>query len=140
MLVKNPARRPVQHSFYNDKNELKIIEIQGGEIKEIDDKIAKLWLKHGFVVEYVEPKKAKEEKEELLAKIAKLEAELAAKKDEDKGKKKEAPELEALKIKADELGISYAKNIGIDALTKKIEEFEAAKEDEDKEGQTEDKE
>lgn len=85
MLVKNNAKRPVQHSFYNEKQELIIVEIAGGEVKEIQDDIAKLWLKHGLVVEYVEPKKAKEEKEELLAKIAKLEAENAAlKKEEEK--------------------------------------------------------
>lgn len=85
MLVKNNAKRPVQHSFYNDKQELIIVEIAGGEVKEIQDDIAKLWLKHGLVIEYVEPKKAKEEKEELLAKIAKLEAENAAlKKEEEK--------------------------------------------------------
>lgn len=83
MLVKNNAKRPVQHSFYNDKQELIIVEIAGGEVKEIQDDIAKLWLKHGLVVEYVEPKKAKEEKEELLAKIAKLEAENAALKKEE---------------------------------------------------------
>ena len=76
MLVKNPARRAIQHSFYNDKQELKIIEIQGGEIKEIEDEIAEIWLKHGLVVEYADPKKAKEEKEELLNKIADLEAQL----------------------------------------------------------------
>ena len=140
MLVKNNAKRPVQHSFYNDKQELIIVEIAGGEVKEIQDDIAKLWLKHGLVVEYVEPKKAKEEKEELIARIKELEAQLkAAKKDENKEKEKEAPELESLKIKADELGITYAKNIGIDALTKKIDEFEAAKKDENKEGQTKDK-
>lgn len=82
MLVKNNAKRPIQHTFYNDKQELQIVEILGGEVKEIQNDIAELWLKHGLVVEYVEPKKAKEEKEELLAKIAKLEAELAAKKEE----------------------------------------------------------
>jgi len=75
MLVKNNARRPVQHTFFNDKLELQIVEIAGGEVKEIQDDIAEIWLKHGLVIEYVEPKKAKEEKEELLAKIAKLEAE-----------------------------------------------------------------
>ena len=85
MLVKNNAKRPVQHSFYNEKQELIIVEIAGGEVKEIQDDIAKLWLKHGLVVEYVEPKKAKEEKEELLAKIKELESQLkAAKKDEVK--------------------------------------------------------
>ena len=82
MLVKNNSKRPIQHSFYNEKQELIIVEIAGGEIKDINDEIAKLWLKNGLVIEYVEPKKAKEEKEELLAKIAKLEAELAAKKEE----------------------------------------------------------
>ena len=81
MLVKNTLKRPVQHTFYNDKQELEIVEIAGGEVKEINDDIAKLWLKHNLVEEYVEPKKAKEEKDELLAKIAKLEAELAAKKE-----------------------------------------------------------
>ena len=83
MLVKNNSKRPIQHSFYNDKQELIIVEIAGGEIKEIDDEIAKLWLKNGLVIEYVEPKKAKEEKEELLAKIAELEAALKANKKEE---------------------------------------------------------
>ena len=83
MLVKNNFKRPIQHSFYNKKQELIIVEIAGGEIKEIDDEIAKLWLKNGLVIEYVEPKKAKEEKEELLAKIAELEAALKANKKEE---------------------------------------------------------
>ncbi len=77
MLVKNNAKRPIQHTFYNNKQGLQVVEIAGGEIKEIADDVAKLWLKHGLVTEYIEPKKAKEEKEELLEKIAKLEAENA---------------------------------------------------------------
>lgn len=87
MLIKNNRKCPIQHTFYDEKKELQIIEIAGGEVKEIQDDIAELWLKNGLVIEYVEPKKAKEEKEELLAKIAKLEAENAALKEPEEEKK-----------------------------------------------------
>lgn len=92
MLVKNTAKRAVQHTYFNKNNELIVVEIQGGEVKDIEDKIAEIWLKHGLVTEYVEPKRAKEEKEELLAKIAKLEA-------ENKALKKEEPKEEAKETK-----------------------------------------
>lgn len=140
MLVKNPARRSIQHSYYNDSQELIIVEIEGGEVKEIEDKIAKLWLKHGLVVEYVEPKKAKEEKEELLAKIAQLEAENKALKSGQTEDKDEIKLIDALKKEADELGISYAKNIGIEKLKEKIDAFISEKAKDEKDGQTEDKE
>lgn len=140
MLVKNPARRSVQHSYYNDSQELIIVEIEGGEVKEIEDKIAKLWLKHGLVVEYVEPKKAKEEKEELLAKIAQLEAENKSLKSGQTEDKDEIKLIDALKKEADELGISYAKNIGIEKLKEKIDAFISEKAEDKKDGQTEDKE
>lgn len=75
MLIQNKSSHAYQHSGYNKKMELEIVEIKAGEIKEIDDKIAEKWLKTGKVVEYVEPKAAKEEKDELLAQIEKLKAE-----------------------------------------------------------------
>lgn len=40
---------------------------------------------------------------------------------------KEASELEALKKEADELGIKYNKNIGINKLQEKIEKYKAEK-------------
>lgn len=75
MLIQNKSSHAFQHSKYNEKMELEIVEIKAGEIKEIEDKIAEKWLKTNKVVEYVEPKAAKEEKDELLAEIEKLKAE-----------------------------------------------------------------
>ena len=97
MLVKNNAKRAIQHSYYDDKKELVIIEIAGGEVKDIEDEVAKVWLKHGLVSEYVEPKKAKEEKEELLAKIAKLEAENKALKGAEKAVETDKTETKTTK-------------------------------------------
>lgn len=74
-----------------------------GAVADIPDDIAKIWLKINGVEEYVAP-----------ADLQKVEEE--AKK-----------ELEALKKEADELGIQYAKNIGVEALTKKIEAKKAEK-------------
>lgn len=75
MLIQNKSNHPLQHSEYSKDFKLKIIEIKAGEVKEIDDSIAQKWLKSGLVAEYVEPKAAKEEKDELLKEIEKLKAE-----------------------------------------------------------------
>lgn len=77
MKLHNQANHAFQHSFMNDKNDLVIVEIKAGEIKEIDDEIAKIWLKTGEVVEFVEPKEAKElenENAKLKAELEKLKA------------------------------------------------------------------
>lgn len=47
--------------------------------------------------------------------------------DTEEETEKEAPELEALKKEADELGVKYGRTIGIDTLRKRIEEFKANK-------------
>lgn len=125
MLLQNKSSYSLQHSEYDKNFKLQIIEIKAGEVKEIDDKIAEKWLKTGLVVEYVEPKAAKAKEDELLAEIEKLKAENAKLKGYKDKDQKDAPELEALKKEADELGIQYAKNIGIAALTKKIEDKKA---------------
>lgn len=75
MRVHNKSKNNFQHSFLNEKNELVVINLEAGQIAEVDDEIAKIWLKTGKVVEFVEPAAAKEEKEELLAEIEKLKAE-----------------------------------------------------------------
>lgn len=75
MLIENKSKHNLQHSAYDEKFKLEIVEIKAGEVKEIEDSIAKKWLKTGLVVEYVEPKAAKEKESELLAEIEKLKAE-----------------------------------------------------------------
>ena len=77
MKLHNKSTHPFQHSYFDKKMDLVSIEIKAGEIKEIDDEIAKKWLKTGEVVEFVEPKEAKEEKDKLLKEIEKLKAENA---------------------------------------------------------------
>ena len=76
MIIENKSKHNLQHSAYDEKFKLEIVEIKAGEVKEIEDSIAKKWLKTGLVVEYVEPKAAKaleDENKELKAKIAELE-------------------------------------------------------------------
>lgn len=79
--------------------------IEAGEIKEIkDEKMAKILLKQEGIEETItkeDVKKVEEENEKL----------------------KQELELAKLKEEATELGIKFPKNIGIDTLTKKIEEF-----------------
>lgn len=77
MKIHNKSKHPFQHSYYDKKMVLHIVEIGAGEIKEIEDDIAKVWLKTGEVVEFVAPEEAKEEKDELLKEIEKLKAENA---------------------------------------------------------------
>lgn len=90
MKLHNKSSHPFQHSYFDKNMDLVSIEIKAGEIKEIDDKIAKVWLKTGNVVEFVEPQEAKEEKDELLKEIEKLKAENAKlKSKDDKPKVKE---------------------------------------------------
>jgi len=81
--------------------------INPDEVKEVDNKIAKDLLKHPNIEEYV----GVEDVKNLEGENEKLKKQLA---------------LEQAKNKANELGISYAKNIGLEALLKKIEKFENA--------------
>lgn len=120
MKLQNKAQNAFQASYYNDKMQLVIIEIQAGEIKDItDEKIAKQWLKTGKVVEFSDPAEAKAKEKELLAEIEKLKAENAELKGEEKEEKPLS--IDDFKKIADELGISYPKNIGIKKLQEKID-------------------
>lgn len=98
----------------NDYNIMYGLEfIKANEVKEINDKkIIELLLKQPGIEEYFDKKEAKALKEEN----EKLKAQL--------DKEKELSELDKAKQKADELGIEYAKNIGLKSLLKKIEDFE----------------
>lgn len=73
MKVRNKSRRTYQHSELNKKGQIRIIDIKPEEIKEVPEKIAKVWLKTGDVIEYADPK----DQAELQDENAKLKAELA---------------------------------------------------------------
>lgn len=96
-----------------NKNTYKIMYgldfIEPNEVKELDDKLAKILLKHPNVEEFI-----------AVAEAKKLE-------DENAELKKQL-ELERAKNKADKLGITYSKNIGLEKLLKRIEDFEKSKE------------
>ena len=86
MKIQNKSRRTYQHSELNAEGKISIIDIKPGEIKEVSENIAKVWLKTGDVIEYADPK----EQAELQNENAKLKAELAALKKEEKTAKKPA--------------------------------------------------
>lgn len=77
MKIQNKSKHPFQHSYYDKSMKLIIIEIQAGEIKEIDDEIAKIWLKTGQCVEFVAPEDLKAKEEKLNKEIEKLKEENA---------------------------------------------------------------
>ena len=92
-----------------NKNTYKIMYglefINPGEVKEVSDKLAKVLVNQPNVEEFVaveDAKKLENENAELKRELALVEA----------------------KAKADKLGISYAKNIGLEKLLEKIEKFE----------------
>lgn len=75
MKLHNISKHPLQHSCLDENMHLVSVEIKAGEIKEIEDEIAKVWLKTGAVVEFVAPEDAKalnQEIEKLKAENAKL--------------------------------------------------------------------
>lgn len=77
MKVHNKAKHAFQHSIADEIEGVKIIEIGANEVKEIPDDIAKIWIKTGEVVEFVDPKEAKELEDEnakLKAELVKLKA------------------------------------------------------------------
>ena len=85
MKIQNKSKHPFQHSCLNDQMKLVSVEIQPGEIKEIDDKIAQVWLRTGEVVQFVAPEDLKAKEDKLNKEIEKLKAENAKLK-EDKPK------------------------------------------------------
>lgn len=74
MKVHNKSRKTYQHSELNKDGKIVIIDIKPDEVKEISDKIAKVWLKTGDVVEFADPK----EQAQLQDENAKLKEEIAA--------------------------------------------------------------
>ena len=83
MLLKNNSKRNYIHSQLDSEYKLLVLTLKPGEVKEVPDNIAKSWLKSGEVVEYVDPKKAKEEQEKI--------------KKENEALKKQIEELQNLK-------------------------------------------
>lgn len=82
--------------------------INPDEVKDVDSKIAKLLLTQPNVEEFIaveDAKKLEDENAELKKKLALAEA----------------------KAEADELGITYAKNIGLEKLLARIEEVKKGK-------------
>lgn len=77
MKLHNKSNHPFQHSYLDEKMELVSVEIKAGEVKEINDDIAKIWLKTGEIVEFVAPEDLKAKEAELNKKIEKLEEENA---------------------------------------------------------------
>ena len=129
MRVYNKSSRMYQH-----EHDSKTYCLKPKTDIEVPDKIAKLWLKTGEVVEYVKPEEAKaaqakleEAKAELEAENAKLKAELEAlKKAKPEEAKAQNPgaqsdDIEELKKEAEKLGIQFAPNIGAEKLKAKIE-------------------
>lgn len=75
MKLHNKSKHPYQHSYLDDKNNLQSIVLNVGEVKEIPDNIAKIWIKMGEIVEFVAPEDAKATEKALLAQIEALKAE-----------------------------------------------------------------
>ena len=114
MLLQNISKRKYVHSILNARRQAELLTLKPGEHKEIPDEVAKQWLKTGEVIKYADPNE-----------VEKLKAELEALKAEKEEKKEKS--LDELKAEADELGISYAKNIGKAKLQEKIDEFKKGK-------------
>lgn len=112
MRLQNKSKRMYVHSILNERKQAVLLTLSPGENKEIPDEVALQWLKSGEVVKYADP----DEVEKLKAELAELKAK---KEPAIEGVKKE-PSLEDLKKEADNLGISYARNIGVAKLAEKI--------------------
>lgn len=93
MKIQNKSSHAFQHSYLDEKFKLVSVEIQAGEIKEVEDKIAEIWLKTGACVEFVAPEDLKAKEEKLNDEIKKLKAEnekLKAKDEKPKATKTKA--------------------------------------------------
>ena len=98
------------HAVFDENNEQIIISINPDETKEIDDKIANLWLKTGEVVKVDDGSKDKE--------IERLKA-------ENEKLKTQAKEELIAKCKEYGLKIGNPKTAKIETLQKKIADYEA---------------
>lgn len=96
MKLYNKSNRIYQHSYLNDKKKVVILNLYPKQSADIPEDIAKLWLKSGEVVEYVDPAEAKKAEAEAAEKQAQLEDENAELKAEIK-KLKEAAKKAAKK-------------------------------------------
>lgn len=112
MKVQNKSKRCYVHSVLNERKQAEMLILRPGENKEVPDEVAEQWLKTGEVIKYADPVEVEALKAELAA--------LKAAKEDVKEKS-----LEDLKKEADELGITYAKNIGAAKLAEKIAEAKA---------------
>lgn len=83
MKLENISKRTYQHSFLNKKKEVKILELQPKQVKDIPDEIAEVWLLSGEVREYIAPAEAKAKEEALKAENEALKRELEALKAEN---------------------------------------------------------
>lgn len=120
MLVENKSKRMYVHSILNSKRQAEMLILNPGEHAEIPDEVALQWIKTGEVIKYADPVAVEKEK-------AAKEKEVAALKAEIERLKAEAKSIDDLKKEADELGISYAKNIGAAKLQEKIDKFKEEK-------------
>lgn len=129
MKVQNKSKYAFQHTVLDRKKHVSLLVIAPGEIKDVPEDVAEVWLKTGVIVEYIAPAEAKAKEEELLKKIEQLEKENAALKGDNNNT---CPlDIEALRKDADELGVKYNKNISAEKLLEKINEYKAANQPED---------
>ena len=83
MLIKNISKRKFMHAVLNDKGEQEIISIEPEETKDIDDFIAKIWLKSNEIIKVDDGSKDKE-----IARLKKENAKLKAVNKKAEAKKK----------------------------------------------------
>lgn len=119
MLIKNVSKRRYMHAVFDENNEQTIISINPEETKEVDDNIAKLWLKTGEVVK-VDDGSKDDEIARLKAENEKLKAQA---KDGDSSEKEEL----IAKCKEYGLKIGNPKTAKVETLKKKIAEYEELK-------------
>ena len=77
MKLLNKTKMIFQESTMDKDGNIKSINLEPNKVVEVDEKLAKKWLKFNGIVEYVEPKEAKAVEYELKAEIEKLKAENA---------------------------------------------------------------
>lgn len=77
-----------QESNIDNDGNIKFINFEPNKVVEVSEEIAKKWLKFDGIVEYVEPKDAKEAEDKLKAEIEKLKAENAKLKETKPAKSK----------------------------------------------------
>ena len=64
-----------QESTIDKDGNVRTIDLKPEMVVEVDDKLAKKWLKINGIVEFVDPSEAKKEEEKLKAEIEQLKAE-----------------------------------------------------------------